>query len=257
MYTVEFIDGSAPGISAALLNEPFHIKGASYNSGLLTVTIGSGRANFGGGLIIERLMDSTYSFTPISGTTYYIFLKNNNNNPFIHKTANLAEDGEVVLGSIDVTGVAPNLVLTKHDLRGLLPGCLNNDQLSKYVKLSNTNLYSAPTERAVSSGGLVKQFRVKYPGNYRLYFEYRCSNSSFYTYASVQRAGASYSYYTNSSGYIGVTVDLLGIAANELISISLSESYDQYGQNASYIRNVYLRGDYTVYNPVSYGAVVD
>ncbi len=120
MNTVEFVDGNAPGISAALLNEPFHLKGASYDEGVITVTIGPGRANFGGGLsgIVEKLTDSTLTIsTPVVNTIYYIFIENDGS--FSYNTSSLPKMG-VLIGSV-ATG-DPVTILTRNDLRGILPG---------------------------------------------------------------------------------------------------------------------------------------
>jgi hypothetical protein len=120
MNTVEFVDGSAPGISAALLNEPFHLKRASYDGGIITVTIGPGRANFGGGVsgIIEKLSDSTLTIsTPVPKTTYYIFIQYDGS--FFYSSSSLETTG-VLIGSV-ATGEQVN-VLTRDDLRGILPG---------------------------------------------------------------------------------------------------------------------------------------
>ncbi len=120
MNTVEFVDGNAPGISAALLNEPFHLKGASYDEGVITVTIGPGRANFGGGLsgIIEKLADSTLTISaPVLNTTYYIFIEPDGS--FSYDTSSLPKM-RVLIGSV-ATG-DPVSILTRDDLRGILPG---------------------------------------------------------------------------------------------------------------------------------------
>lgn len=120
MNTVEFVDGNAPGISAALLNEPFHLKGASYDEGVITVTIGPGRANFGGGLsgIVEKLSDSTLTISaPAVNTTYYIFIEPDGS--FSYDTSSLPKMG-VLIGSV-ATG-DPVTILTRDDLRGILPG---------------------------------------------------------------------------------------------------------------------------------------
>ncbi len=120
MNTVEFVDGNAPGISAALLNEPFHLKGASYDEGVITVTIGPGRANFGGGLsgIVEKLSDSSLTIsTPAVNTTYYIFIESDGT--FSYDTSSLPKMG-VLIGSV-ATG-DPVTILTRDDLRGILPG---------------------------------------------------------------------------------------------------------------------------------------
>ncbi len=120
MNTVEFVDGNAPGISAALLNEPFHLKGASYDEGVIAVTIGPGRANFGGGLsgIVEKLSDSTLTIgTPAANTTYYIFIEPDG--AFSYDTSSLPKMG-VLIGSVATSD--PVTILTRDDLRGILPG---------------------------------------------------------------------------------------------------------------------------------------
>jgi hypothetical protein len=120
MNTVEFVDGNAPGISAALLNEPFHLKGASYDGSLITVTIGPCRANFGGGLsgIVEKLSDSTLTISaPAPMTTYYIFIQYDGS--FSYSTSSSSGMG-VLIGSV-ATGEQVT-ALTRDDLRGILPG---------------------------------------------------------------------------------------------------------------------------------------
>lgn len=257
MNTVEFIDGSAPGISAALLNEPFHVKGASYDSvtDQITVTIGSGRAGFGFTTIIEKLTDSTLIINePGINTEYYIFLQNNTTTPFKSSTSILSLEGEVLLGKVSVGETKSSL--TRHDLRGLMPGSLNNN---RYVKIGDNNIdiYSATTQRTCTTSSFTKQFRVRFPGNYRVYFEYKASSTTIRAYVSVSGGVGGGAYYTNSTSYTGKNVDLSGVKAGELIKITLGKSGDPYDDYTSYIRNVYLRGEYTDKDPMIYGTIND
>ncbi len=257
MNTVEFIDGNAPGISAALLNEPFHVKGASYDPVMdqITVTIGSGRAGFGFTTIIEKLTDSTLIITgPSINTEYYIFLQRDSTTPFKSATSIISLDGEVLLGKVSVGETKSSL--TRYDLRGMLPGSLNNN---RYVIIGDNNidLYSATTERTCKTTNFAKQFRVRFPGNYRVYFEFRASKNVINAYVNVSGGVGGGVHYTNSTTYTGKNVDLSEVKAGELIKVTLGKSGDPYNDYTSYMKNVYLRGEYTDTDPMIYGTIND
>ncbi len=117
----EWVNGGAPGISAERLNEPFHIAAAVYDSvnNKIDVTIGPGRADFGGGTVVEFTSNQTLYITgPATNTTYYIFL--NSNGTFTYSTTATPGTGQVRLGSV-ATGATLD-ALTRTDRRGLLPG---------------------------------------------------------------------------------------------------------------------------------------
>lgn len=101
------------------INQPFWLKSATYDAAndRIVVTIGPGRADWGGGTLTEKLTDSTlYITTPSINTIYYIFLKNDST--FIYSTSGIPGAGQVRLASIAVG--ATKDALTVSDLRGML-----------------------------------------------------------------------------------------------------------------------------------------
>jgi hypothetical protein len=102
------------------INQPFWLKSATYDAenDRIIVTIGPGRADWGGGTLTEKLTDSTlYITTPSINTTYYIFLKNDST--FIYSTSGTPRGGEIRIASIAVGETKD--ALTVSDLRGMLP----------------------------------------------------------------------------------------------------------------------------------------
>lgn len=119
--TTEWVEGGAPGISAARLNEPFHVRAASFDSvnNRINVTIGPGRAAFLG-VIAERLADTIHHIAaPTVNTTYHIYV--HSNNTFSHNTTGAEPAGAVRLGTVR-TGAALADPMTRTDVRGQLPG---------------------------------------------------------------------------------------------------------------------------------------
>jgi hypothetical protein len=131
--TIEWIMGAAPGISSDLLNEPFQIRAQNWvatPSNRLEITIGPGRLDFSDTTTV-RLGIIPYGATvlatfpsPAANTTYYVFIKQNNNNPMLGtdfdiRTTPIPAFGEVRIGS--VTTPSAFGACTRSDLRGLLP----------------------------------------------------------------------------------------------------------------------------------------
>jgi hypothetical protein len=313
MNTVEFVDGGAPGISAALLNEPFQIKTPSNDNGNIVVTIGTGRANFGSLPLVEKLTDSQLIITsPTINTTYYIFLKSDGT--FVSNVSSDPQDGQVLLGAV-VVGETLN-TLSKLDLRGMLPGCygtvpslivknrtgntpfvdfftsgnsnydariscsggnttagngdinfagkyirINDEELNKWATLGDTVLYTANAERSAPYGSsFSKRFRVKYPGNYRIHAELRTNTIGWGATVTATARGVSSSAFSGLTTYTGANIDLIGVGANELISVTVTVGGDYYHQGATgYMKNVSLRCNYINYDPnnYTYGMVVD
>lgn len=101
------------------INQPFWLKSATYDAAndRIVVTIGPGRTDWGGGILTEKLTDSTlYITAPSINTTYYVFLKNDST--FIYSTSGTPGSGQVRLASIAVG--ATKDALTVSDLRGML-----------------------------------------------------------------------------------------------------------------------------------------
>lgn len=116
----EFQNGGSPGISSDRLNEPFHLKSMTYDSGNdeIDLTFGRGRAIFLD-TVVEKNVDSTYSITtPIINTTYYVYLKSDGS--YTHNTTGISPTGALKIWSV-ATGGTVN-VLTKTDLRALIDG---------------------------------------------------------------------------------------------------------------------------------------
>lgn len=128
----EFVNGGAPGISAERLNEPFHVKSATYDSGTdtITVTVGRGRVDWGGGNITEFTSDQTLAITPVAvSTTYYVHLLSTGT--LEAGTAALPSAWGVTLGTV-ATGAAKS-TLTRDDLRGMLPAPPDPDLAKKWA----------------------------------------------------------------------------------------------------------------------------
>lgn len=120
-HTTEWVEGGAPGLSAARLNEPFHVRAAAFDSvnNRINVTIGPGRAAFLG-TVVERLADSLHHIAaPVVNTTYHVYL--HSNNTFSHNTTGIELAGAVRLGTVR-TGAALADPMTRVDVRGQLPG---------------------------------------------------------------------------------------------------------------------------------------
>lgn len=118
-FTKEFQDGTSPGISAALLNEPFHITDATSYDGTnddLNIVVGPGRADFGSGAFVEKLSDTTVTVSaPAASTTYYVFLRRDGT---FRTSTSSARNGDARLGS--VTTASDKTVSSRDDLRGIL-----------------------------------------------------------------------------------------------------------------------------------------
>ena len=120
-HVVESVEGGAPGISAARLNEPFHVREAAFDSvnNRIDVTIGPGRAAFMG-TIVERLADTIHHIAaPVVNTTYHVYLLSAN--ALTHNTTGVELAGAVRLGTVR-TGAALADPMTRTDVRGQLPG---------------------------------------------------------------------------------------------------------------------------------------
>ena len=121
-HTTEWIEGNAPGISAARLNEPFHVRLAEFDApnNRVNTTIGPGRVSFLGGTVVERLVDTEHFIgTPVINTTYHVYI--HENNTFSHNTTGVAPTGAIRLGTVR-TGAALGNPTTRVDMRGQLVG---------------------------------------------------------------------------------------------------------------------------------------
>jgi hypothetical protein len=114
----EFKSGSAPGLSADRLNEPFHLISMVYDSvnDKVDLTFGRGRAVFLD-TIVEKVAESAHSIlTPAINTTYYIYLKNDG-------TYTLNTTGTTPAGALKLWAVSTGStvdVLSKSDMRALI-----------------------------------------------------------------------------------------------------------------------------------------
>ena len=102
-------------------NQPFHVKSAVYNAGTdtITVTVGLGRADFGGGDVVEFAAEDTLDITPVTiNTTYFVFL-NSDGTLSYSSTSGVEGAGQVRLGDV-ATGATKDAV-TRTDRRGMLP----------------------------------------------------------------------------------------------------------------------------------------
>jgi hypothetical protein len=114
----EFNSGSAPGLSADRLNEPFHLKSMVYDSvnDKIDLTFGRGRVVFLDS-IVEKVLESTYSIlTPTINTTYYIYLKNDGT--YTNNTTGTTPAGALKHWAVS-TGSTVD-VLSKSDMRALI-----------------------------------------------------------------------------------------------------------------------------------------
>jgi hypothetical protein len=114
----EFNSGSAPGLSADRLNEPFHLKGVVYDSvnDKIDLTFGRGRAVFLD-TIVEKVAESTHSVTsPAVNTTYYIYLKNDGT--YTHNTTGTSPTGALKIWAVS-TGLTVD-ALSESDMRALI-----------------------------------------------------------------------------------------------------------------------------------------
>lgn len=115
----EFQNGSAPGISADRLNEPFHLKSVTYDAAndRLVLVMGRGRETFGPGVVVSKAAEETvYLAAPVVNTTYYLYLASDG--AWLTNTTGGAVAGAVLLWSIQVG--ATKDTLAKTDLRPLL-----------------------------------------------------------------------------------------------------------------------------------------
>lgn len=121
-----YIAGTAPGISADRLNQPFNVKTAQYDAGnnRIRCTIGPGRVDFGGpysggtisGGIIEQTADAIYDIpAPALNTTYFLFLSSVG---YIHDTIGHADKG-VRLARLVMGGSPGDPTIV--DIRGIMP----------------------------------------------------------------------------------------------------------------------------------------
>lgn len=108
-------------IDQAAALAPYIPKSATYDSGndQVNVTIGKGRADYGGGNIVSTTSDSTVVIaSPTVSTTYYVFL--NNDGTFSTGTVSTPGAGQTLLASVAVGATKSDLTTT--DMRGILPG---------------------------------------------------------------------------------------------------------------------------------------
>jgi hypothetical protein len=111
----EFKSGSAPGLSADRLNEPFHLQSMAYDSvnNKIDLTFGRGRAIFLD-TVVEKNLDSAYSIlAPAINTTYYVYL--NSDGTYTHNTTGTAPSNSIRLWAVS-TGATVD-ALSKSDLR--------------------------------------------------------------------------------------------------------------------------------------------
>jgi hypothetical protein len=117
--TIEFVNASAPGISGDILNEPFWVKAATCDASNLTLTVGLGSADFGGGTRVVKLVDSTVlQASPSINTDYYLYM--DSAGTFTVTTSATPVAGTVRLAKI-TTGNPITTAPVRADLRGQLP----------------------------------------------------------------------------------------------------------------------------------------
>jgi len=110
------------------------------------------------------------------------------------------------------------------------------------VSASDTVILEANTERVTSETSyvLVKSFRVKFEGSYKITYEIRSTNSSYTTSADVRLNSVSKNIQTAaSSSYVEKTYDLSGVKAGDLITVHIKIS-DALG--LARIQNVKVKG---------------
>lgn len=168
----EWVNAGAPGIAAECLNEPFHIRSATWNSApnQLEVVIGPGRVDFTSPGV-EKLGAIDYATTvtvtlatPSASTVYYVFVKASNNSgispqsfmsasDFRISTSALPLSSEVRIGRVK-TNTTYGAVTERFDLRGILPAPAGG-----LVRLDRQVLgASAATITIPSSGSLSGDF---------------------------------------------------------------------------------------------------
>jgi hypothetical protein len=77
-FLERFVNGSAPGISAPVLNEPFNVQSAAVSGTTLTVVLEAGRLDWGDGTGYTIASGATASVTKTgvsAGLDYYVYVR--------------------------------------------------------------------------------------------------------------------------------------------------------------------------------------
>jgi hypothetical protein len=146
----EFKSGSAPGLSAERLNEPFQLKSMVYDSvnNKIDLIFGRGRVVFLD-TIVEKVLESTHSIlTPTINTTYYIYLKNDG--IYTHNTTGTTPAGALKLWAVS-TGATVD-ALTKSDMRALIDASGRSAQDNLVAHEADTAIHTTQLEKDKLAG---------------------------------------------------------------------------------------------------------